>query len=127
MVNIDLIIEDNSHKISFDRFKDAIEKYVNQKIDSGDALLEIIITGNKKLHSLNKKYRGVDKTTDVLSFPILKDQKAINNLRPVILGSIVLNINQAGDNAELKNIDLLEECIFLGKHSVDHLLGKHHD
>lgn len=76
------------------------------------------------MHELNTAFRGVRKTTDVLSFEAglpLKD-------RPVnVLGDIVINIYRAASQAEAANTGLYDEIYRLLVHGILHLLGYDHE
>ncbi len=88
------------------------------------AELSILFVGNRKMHALNTAFRGVRKTTDVLSFEAglpLKD-------RPVnVLGDIVINIYRAASQAEAANTGLYDEICRLLVHGILHLLGYKHE
>jgi probable rRNA maturation factor len=81
---------------------------------------------------LNRTYRGVDKTTDVLSFPQLsaedlKSISAIVKTSELLLGDIVINLHRAIKQAIKHGITLNEELKRLTIHGLLHLLGYDHD
>lgn len=79
--------------------------------------------------ALNRQYRGVDRTTDVLSFP----QIAGNLLHPesgiqdVPLGDIVINLHKAKRQAMENGLSLSEELKRLLVHGLLHLVGYDHE
>lgn len=76
--------------------------------------LSLVITDSIEIKNLNKKYRGIDEATNVLSFPIdLKERK-----EPRMMGDIVVSKNFIKEN---KN---LEELV---THGLLHLLGYDHE
>jgi len=80
--------------------------------------VNVSFVGDAEMQKLNKKYRGKDKTTDVLSFNINEE---------LHLGDIVVNIDQAKRQAgEYKNT-LEEEIAELVAHGMLHLQGVHHE
>lgn len=81
-----------------------------------------------KIKTLNSRYRHIDKSTDVLSFPIYKNIKQIQASPNLTnnLGDIFVCLPEAKKNAQEKNISLDEEIIFLIVHGLKHLLGFHH-
>jgi|LGVE01.1.fsa_nt_gb probable rRNA maturation factor len=88
---------------------------------------------SKEIQSLNQEYRGINKSTDVLSFPMydhLIDQleEVIQNNRclPLLIGDIVINTEQAKIQAEEYGHSLQRELCYLSVHSVLHLLGYDH-
>ena len=56
----------------------------------------LLLSGNKEIKSLNKKFRKKNKITDVLSFPFYtkKELKKIKNEKEVYLGDIIINLNK---------------------------------
>ena len=81
------------------------------------------------IHGLNKQYRGVDRPTDVLSFPLYED----GNFDPdecqlgAALGDIVISVPRAIEQAEELGNSFLREVSFLTVHSTLHLLGYDHE
>ncbi|MBI4856499.1 MAG: rRNA maturation RNase YbeY [Acetobacterium woodii] len=87
----------------------------------------------EEIKSLNAEYRGKDAVTDVLSFPMYEDffnnQESIikdNPFLPLLLGDIVICVQQAAIQAEEYGNTLTRELSYLSVHSVLHLLGYDH-
>ena len=83
------------------------------------------------IHSLNSKYRGVDRPTDVLSFPLF-DYEGTSEEPPVdemmnMLGDIVISLERAWEQAEEFGHSFEREVAFLTAHSMLHLLGYDHE
>lgn len=74
------------------------------------------------MRKLNKEYRGINKTTDVLSFNI-----SIPEISSLILGDIVINVFRARKQAIKQNIDFYDEVYHLLIHGILHLLGFEHE
>lgn len=105
---------------------------------SGKVELEVNIVGDRKMHELNKSYRGLDETTNILTFA-LEDSNP-QNLQHIPrvgfisspdkvlrLGSIVLSYPQIVDDAAEYGNSIDEEISFLVDHGTKHLLGIHHN
>ena len=80
---------------------------------------------------MNKKFRGIDKATDVLSFPLF-DYEGESEEPPVdemlgMLGDIVLSLEQADIQANEYGHSFEREVAFLTVHSMLHLLGYDHE
>lgn len=100
--------------------------------------VSVTLTGDERLHELNREFRGVDRSTDVLSFPLL-DPVEIDDLKdgrvpygypedvPVVLGDIVVNVPEARRAAERYGHSFQREVGFLVAHGLLHLLGFDHD
>lgn len=70
---------------------------------------------------LNRKFRGKNKTTDVLSFP------AEPGPGPAVLGDVVVSVPAARRQAALAGWSLEKESLFLVIHGILHLLGHDHE
>lgn len=94
--------------------------------DYPDTEFEVYITvcDNDYIHALNAEYRGVDRPTDVLSFPINDFDIPAG---PRELGDIVISIDKAAEQAEEYGHSLRRELCFLCVHSALHLLGYDHE
>lgn len=82
--------------------------------------INIIFTCNSCLKELNTKYRHKNKPTDVLSFPILCDEKGFYG------GDIFISLEMARENAASYKATLKEELARLVIHGVLHVLGYDH-
>jgi len=82
--------------------------------------IELIITTNDEIQEINKTYRGIDKPTDVLSFPLHGKKKDP-------LGSIIISIDYVQDIAKKLGHSEYEEFILLFIHGMLHLLGYDHE
>ncbi|WP_060826401.1 rRNA maturation RNase YbeY [Sulfurospirillum cavolei] len=85
-----------------------------------DKEVELVIVDAKSMHALNLEHRNVDKTTDVLSFPI-------DDFPHAPLGSIVINYELAFQKAAELGHEKEEEIALLFIHGLLHLLGFDHE
>lgn len=89
--------------------------------------LSITLTDDEHIHELNKKFRGVDRPTDVLSFAFREsDEPEILNQQTEILGDIIISLERAKMQAEDFGHTYLREVVFLTVHGLLHLLGYDH-
>ena len=89
-----------------------------------NAVASIIFIDDTKMHELNLEYRGIDSTTDVLSFA-LEDNKSISeSIR--VLGDIFVSIPKMQAQAKEYNHSEKRELSFLVCHGLLHLLGYDH-
>lgn len=93
------------------------------------AEVSVTFVDDEAIHQLNKSYRNVDRSTDVLSFPLGENGKYdINNDTGMcLLGDIVISIPHAVNQAEIYGHTLEREIGFLTVHSMLHLLGYDHE
>lgn len=82
-----------------------------------DRELSVLLTRNSEIRELNREYRGKDKPTDVLSFP-MED--------PCLLGDIVISTEKAACQAEEFGVTFDEEMARLLVHGLLHLAGYDH-
>ena len=98
--------------------------------------VEILLTDDAKIHEINREHRGVDRPTDVLSFPL-------NELRPgafdadlceydyerecLLLGDMVISMERCAAQAEEFGHSFAHEVTYLAVHSTLHLLGYDHE
>jgi len=77
---------------------------------------------------LNLKYRGIDRTTDILSFPQMKEPQTSDLKSQVcLLGDIVINLHRAERQAVEYGLTLKEELKRLLVHGLLHLTGYDHE
>ena len=95
----------------------------------GSAEISVTIVDDEKIHALNKKYRNVDRSTDVLSFPLGAEgtYDVNNDTGAQMLGDIVISIEHARKQAEMYGHSFEREIAFLTVHSMLHLLGYDHE
>ncbi len=95
----------------------------------GKAEISVTFTDNAKIHKLNKQFRGVDRATDVLSFPMydFAAGEEPDYSEPVELGDIVISLEKAAEQAKDYGHSMKREVAFLAVHSALHLLGYDHE
>ena len=95
----------------------------------GSAEISVSIVDDEQIHELNLKHRGIDRSTDVLSFPLGADgvYDVNNDTGAQMLGDIVISIEHAEKQAELYGHSFDREIAFLTVHSMLHLLGYDHE
>ncbi len=94
-----------------------------------DADVSVTFCDNKYIRALNKKFRGKNKHTDVLSFPIYDggDFDISECISGAVLGDIVISIERAKEQAKEIGNSFIREMAFLTVHSTLHLLGYDHE
>ena len=100
------------------------------RLGLGDAEVSLLFTGSAKMKSLNSKYRGIPKETDVLSFPMdaaAGPMAARMRGLPVMLGDIVISVPRAAAQATQDGVALHEELRRLLIHGLLHLAGYDHE
>ena len=101
---------------------------VNEHFE-GSAEISVRFVDDEIIHELNREYRHVDRSTDVLSFPLGENgEYDINHdTGAKVLGDIVMSMQHAVMQADLYGHSLQREIAFLTVHSMLHLLGYDHE
>lgn len=93
--------------------------------------VSVVLTTDKKIRAINKKWRGKDRATDVLSFPQFStdELKKIGRQKPPEwpLGDIIISLDTARLQAKKLGFSLQEELDRLLAHGLLHLLGFDHE
>lgn len=136
MINI-IVSTDPRYNINKASLKVAVMQILQKHHLSGKMELGINIIGDRKMHELNRKFRGIDSTTDILSFALEDTSPASLQHIPRIgfvaapdqllrLGDIVISYPQALEDASMDGISVDDEIKTLVEHGLNHLLGIHH-
>ncbi|MFR7990309.1 MAG: rRNA maturation RNase YbeY [Anaerovoracaceae bacterium] len=95
-------------------------------VDGQRAELSVTFVDPEEIRVLNRDYRGVDKVTDVLSFPQFEGADEMPQQGELCLGDVVICREKAAGQAEEFGHSFEREIIYLFTHSVLHLLGYDH-
>lgn len=134
--------EEGSVRLPFDVKETAelmIETVLEHEGCPYEAQVELLLTTDEEVHMMNREHRGIDRPTDVLSFPML-DVRTPGDLSGVeempdafdpesgelMLGDIVISKDKVIAQAEEYGHSLKREYAFLIAHSMLHLLGYDH-
>ena len=92
--------------------------------------LSLTVTEDKTVRKLNRKYRDIDKTTDVLSFALTENVADTTFVTPsdgvLRLGEIIVSYPKAQAQAKEHNHPVKREIAWLLVHGILHLLGYDH-
>lgn len=104
-----------------------LDKIINKTLEMEEvdsSIFSIVFIDDEKMHELNKTYRGIDRTTDVLSFAFEDNNKLCYNIRQ--LGEIFVSIPRMQEQAKEYGHSEVRELSFLVVHGLLHLLGYDH-
>ena len=128
MINIDIVSESNlwNKKIkkkdiffnSLVGFFPKKYRFIKKKVS-----LTILLSNNKNIKRLNKKFRNKNKPTDVLSFPF---EKKLNLKKSPYLGDIVISYEFMNKPKPLSNLEFKNNVARIFIHGFLHLLGYDH-
>jgi probable rRNA maturation factor len=86
--------------------------------------VNVLVTSSSELRSLNRRFRGADKSTDVLSFPAPRDE---DNQAGRIAGEVAISSDIARENARRLGHSVADEVKILALHGILHLAGFDHE
>ncbi|HNX90445.1 MAG TPA: rRNA maturation RNase YbeY [Candidatus Omnitrophota bacterium] len=104
------------------RRMEAVAEYALNALKKGNAEVNIVFVGNKKICSLNRKYLASKKTTDVIAFWEEEAAKSPEN-GMVFMGDVAISTDKAVENAKKFGTALNEEIALYVIHGILHLAG----
>ena len=115
------------------KFIKLIQKVINQCLKEeklkGSMYVNIILTDNSTIKEFNKKYRNINKKTDVLSFPIFEKDE-LKNMKEkqieYVLGDIIISIPKIEEQSKEYGHSFEKEFMFMIVHGFYHLMGYDH-
>ena len=103
--------------------------FKEEKLEEKNLYINIVLTNPANIKKINKEYRGIDKETDVLSFPMF-EQKELTRVTKFmakeVLGDIVISIKQVQNQAIEYEHSFERELSYMAVHGFYHLMGYDH-
>lgn len=122
---INLMIEmETAHPVPEARLAAAIRWLLTRENAPPDSGLSVVLTGDETVRALNRDYRGIDRPTDVLSFPAEAGESPDD---PGYLGDLVIAAPYLARQAEAEGHVFADELLLAVIHGTLHLLGYDHD
>jgi probable rRNA maturation factor len=122
-----LIFVESRYKVSRKRIKQVVKNTLDKNEIGGAVEVSVAIVGDRKMRELSKKYKGEDKTRNILSFSQTEGE-ALANPRDILrLGDIVLSFPQVINDAVRDEMLVDDKIDQLIEHGLMHLLGLHHE
>lgn len=116
-----------------EEYKDLIGKVLQkcfneENLENKKLYVNVVLTDSKNIKNINKEHRGIDKETDVLSFPMY-EKNELENIHlenEDILGDMVISIEKVQEQAQEYGHSFERELAYMIVHSFYHLLGYDH-
>ncbi len=121
-INAKVALQEDDRTIIIQAIKSVL---YTEDID-GDGEISVSVVSSDDIQQLNKEYRGVDATTDVLSFPQYESIEDIKLDDYKMIGDIVINIDKVVSQSIEYQTGRQRELAYLTIHSMYHLLGFDH-
>ncbi|HUD04718.1 MAG TPA: rRNA maturation RNase YbeY [Patescibacteria group bacterium] len=122
-----LIFVESRYKINRKRIKKVIESVIAKNEVTGPVEISVAVVGDRKMRELSKKYKGEDKTRNILSFSQTEGESVITPSDILRLGDIVLSFPQVINDAVRDEMLVDDKVDELVEHGLMHLLGLHHE
>ena len=132
MIKVNVLSEDKSWSKKLKKkeiFFNSICKFFPKKFQFTEkkVYFTLLLSNNKNIKKLNKKFRNKNKSTDVLSFPFHNETKLkylLKNEKEIYLGDIIINFNEVGYKNNLKLFKSRFDKLWV--HGLVHLFGHDH-
>jgi len=124
------IEKNNEYEITICKVLDKC--FETESLPKDKLLVSVILTDGENIKKLNKKYRNIDRTTDVLSFPMFEKHEIDEMIKHNnweyndILGDMVISIPRVEEQAKEYGHSFLRELSYMVVHSFYHLMGYDH-
>ncbi len=122
-----LLFVESRYKVNRKRMRAVVNRILEDQNVQGDVEVSLAVVGDRKMRELSKKYKGEDKTRNILSFSLNEGEPTVLPTDKLRLGDVVISypvlIQEAARDEELVDdrMDMLVE------HGMLHLLGVHHE
>ena len=133
MIKINVIINDNNWLNYIRRPNDYLNKKISKlnlntkELKKNRFFCTLLLSGNKQIKHLNKKFRKKNKTTDILSFPFQSKKelkKIFKKEKEIYLGDIIINLNKIQNKRTKKFFNIEFDRLWI--HGLVHLFGYEH-
>ena len=125
-INVPIFVE-SRYKVNRKRIKKAVSKLLTKHEMKGPVEVSIAIVGDRKMRALSLKYKGEDKTRNVLSFSLSEGESAYLDNEVLRLGDIVISFPQVIKEASEEEMLVDDKIDTLIEHGMLHLLGINHE
>lgn len=122
-----LIFVESRYKVNRKRITGAVLNLLKEHTVTGNVEISVAIIGDRKMKQLNKKYRGKEETTNVLSFTLSEGEAMMIKSDVLQLGDVVISYPQVIKEAAKEEILVDDKIEQLVEHGALHLLGIHHE
>lgn len=130
----EIIYKDVEEKKEYEEIiKKVLEKcYQEENMEDSKLSITVTLTTPENIQEINKKYRGIDKATDVLSFPMFEKKEIDLKIKNKdykyedILGDIIISIEKVQEQAEEYGHSFERELSYMLVHGFYHLMGYDH-
>lgn len=128
-MNIDFVFDNEVENFENNYEQDftaIIEQALKTLVIEDDVEVSCVLVDDERIHEINREYRHIDRSTDVISFAMEDNDQFYVEGMPRTLGDIFISVDHAKKQAEEYGHSLRREMCFLFTHGILHLLGYDH-
>ena len=125
-IKVPIFIE-SRYKLNRKKVENIVTATLKKHGIKGPVEVSVAIVGNRKMRGLNKKYRNLDKTSNVLSFSQMEGSISVMPQDMLVLGDVVVCYPVAILEAAREEMLVDDKICELVEHGILHLLGIHHE
>jgi probable rRNA maturation factor len=125
-VQIPIFVE-SRYRVNRKRIKKTISKVLTEHEIKGPVEVSVAVVGDRKMRALSKKYKGEDKTRNILSFSLSEGESTYLSKDKLRLGDIVISYPQVIRDASSEEVLVDDKIDELAQHGILHLLGINHE
>lgn len=122
-----LLFVESRYRINRKRIRDTVIQTLHENGVQGPVEISIALVGDRKMRALSKKYKGEDKTRNILSFSLSEGEPVVMPTDILRLGDIVLSYPEIIREAVRDEVMIDDRVNELVEHGLLHLLGLHHE
>src|SRR3989344_9638909 len=121
-VQVSIFVE-SRYKVNRKRIRNLVNNLLKKQGVAGKAEVSIAIVGDRKMRELSRKYKGEDKTRNVLSFSQTEGGPNYSPSEALFLGDVVISYPEVIKEATKEEVLVDDKINELVEHGIMHLLG----
>lgn len=122
-----LLYVESRYKVNRKRIRKIVSQTLHTQNIQGPVEVSIAFVGDRKMRELSKKYKGEDKTRNILSFSLHEGERIVLPTDKLRLGDIVISYPVLITESAKEDMLVDDRVDMLVEHGLLHLLGLHHE
>lgn len=130
----EIVYKDIEEKKEYEEIVEKVIKqcYKEERMEDSKLLITITLTTPDNIQEINRDYRGIDKATDVLSFPMFEKEELTEKIKNKqyehedVLGDIIISVERVEEQAKEYGHSFERELSYMLVHGFYHLMGYDH-
>ena len=122
-----LLYVESRYRVDRKRVRTTVIHTLKENGVQGPVEISVALVGDRKMRELSKKYKGEDKTRNILSFSLSEGEPVVMPTDILRLGDIVISYPEVIREAVKEEVMVDDRINELVEHGLLHLLGLHHE